>query len=727
MGLSTRIFIGLFAGAFTGLFFGEMVADLKIIGDIFIKLLQMTVLPYIVVSLIAGFGRMTTEQVKRLALRGSAVLLVIWVLALVLIFLAPLAFPQLDTASFFSSPMEMTDRGNDLLDLYLPANIFYSLSNNLVPAVVLFSILMGIALISVEDKSSVLPIFDGLSAALAHINALIVQLTPFGIFAIAAAAAGTMTIEELARVQVYLVTYIALALVITFWVFPGLVSAVSGIPFRKVLLTFKDALVTAFATGNQFVVLPLIAENCKTLLAEYDLPEEESASAIDVIVPVSFNFPSLGKMLVLLFVLFAAWFTDTELVMAQRLDLAFNGLFSLFGSINIAVPYLLDSLRIPADMFQLFMVTGVVVGRFGAMLAALHIIVLSVIGTLAMCGKLQLSWRATGRYLATSGAVVLLLLVILRAYFSIFVPEPPTRDEVLSGIALRSPGVEARVMQINADGSVETLADEEEVREFTLTDMRLGRRFDEILERGVLRVGFRPSNLPCTYLSEDGQVVGFDADMAHSLARDLGVSLEFVPFQFDTLNTSLKEGQLDIAMSCIASLPDRYTRAAFSRPYLHLRTALVLPDYMRHQIDRSNAVANPGAIKIALVSTHYFQSRVQQGFPNAQFVKLESAESFFTDPPPADALLISAEEGAAYAFRYPRYTVVTPEVPIRIPAAYALPRGETEWQEIVGNWIDLKKADGSIDGLYQYWMLGGVTNKKQPRWSIIRDVLGWVD
>ena len=94
MTLSTRIFIGLFAGIATGLFFGELVADLKIIGDVFVKLLQMTVLPYIVVSLVAGFGRMDMQEAKRLALRGAAVLGVIWLLALVWIFVAPLAFPD---------------------------------------------------------------------------------------------------------------------------------------------------------------------------------------------------------------------------------------------------------------------------------------------------------------------------------------------------------------------------------------------------------------------------------------------------------------------------------------------------------------------------------------------------------------------------------------------------------------------------------------------------------
>lgn len=730
MTLSTRIFIGLFAGIAAGLFFGELVADLKIVGDIFVKLLQMTVLPYILVSLVAGFGRMNMREAKRLALRGAVVLGVIWVLALAVIFVAPLAFPDRETASFFASPLVGEAAGADLLELYLPHNIFYSLSNNLVPAVVLFSIFMGIALISVDQKDMVLPIFDSLSAALGRINSMVVNFTPYGIFAIAAAAAGTMTVEELGRVQVYLVTYVAIALLVTFWIFPGLVSAVSGIPFRDVLNTFRDALVTAFATGNQFVVLPLIAENCKTLLARHGLPEKETESAIDIIVPVSFNFPSLGKMLVLLFVLFAAWFTDTTVDLGQRLSLAFNGLFSLFGSINVAVPYMLDSLRIPSDMFQLFMVTGVVVGRFGAMLAALHIIVLSVIGTLAVCGRLQLSWARAGRYLGISAGSVALLLAVLHAYFSAFVPEPPAREEVLAAIKPLLPQVRATVRLQAPPLPGESLVDEDDapeslVEEISVTDLRLGRRFDEIMERGVLRVGYRPENLPCTYLNGAGDVVGFDADMAHSLAGDMGLELEFIPFSFDTLYSALRAGQLDIAMSCIASLPDRYTRAGFSRPYLDLNMALVMPDYMRHLVREDSDRME--SISFALVSSHYFEARLRERVPNATFVEIESAESFFRDPPPADALLLTAEEGAAYAYRYPRYDVVLPEREVKVPAAYALPRGESEWRDVVSNWVQLKQADGSVDQLYRYWMKGGATERKRRRWSIVHDVLGWVD
>lgn len=52
--LSTSILIGLVSGIATGIFFGELCAPLQVVGDGFIKLLQMTILPYIVVSLILG-------------------------------------------------------------------------------------------------------------------------------------------------------------------------------------------------------------------------------------------------------------------------------------------------------------------------------------------------------------------------------------------------------------------------------------------------------------------------------------------------------------------------------------------------------------------------------------------------------------------------------------------------------------------------------------------------
>ncbi|MBL0699345.1 MAG: cation:dicarboxylase symporter family transporter, partial [Desulfosarcina sp.] len=64
LSLSTNILIGVVLGGVCGIFFGEYCAFLQIFGDAFIKLLQMTILPYIVVSLILGIGGLTYEQAR---------------------------------------------------------------------------------------------------------------------------------------------------------------------------------------------------------------------------------------------------------------------------------------------------------------------------------------------------------------------------------------------------------------------------------------------------------------------------------------------------------------------------------------------------------------------------------------------------------------------------------------------------------------------------------------
>ena len=88
--LSTWIFVGLAAGLGGGLFFGEYCSPLKVVGEAYVRLLQMTVLPYIAVSLIANMGRLRPQHGRRLMLLGGGVMAVLWLLGL----LAVCVFPQ---------------------------------------------------------------------------------------------------------------------------------------------------------------------------------------------------------------------------------------------------------------------------------------------------------------------------------------------------------------------------------------------------------------------------------------------------------------------------------------------------------------------------------------------------------------------------------------------------------------------------------------------------------
>jgi ABC-type amino acid transport substrate-binding protein len=77
---------------------------------------------------------------------------------------------------------------------------------------------------------------------------------------------------------------------------------------------------------------------------------------------------------------------------------------------------------------------------------------------------------------------------------------------------------------------------------------------------------------------------------------------------------------------------------------------------------------------------------------------------------------------------YPGYTVAVPlPKPFKIPIAYPLPHGDEKLTTFVNTWIELKKKDGTVDGIFNHWILGETAGRKGPRWSVIRDVLGWVE
>ena len=259
--LSTNIMIGLLLGVFAGLFFGEYCRHLQIVGDAFIKLLQMSILPYIVVSIIAGIGGLSFDRAKALARKAGLLLLLFWGVGFFIILVLPLAFPHLDSGSFFSSSLVALPKKVDFVDLYIPANPFKSLSNNVVPAVVLFSLFLGIALMGAKDKEIIIKPLSTLSDALIKVANYVVYLTPIGVFAISASAAGTMTIEQFGRLQVYFITFFVGAVALTFLFLPLMVAAFTPFKYKDVVGVSKDALLTGFTTGNLFIILPVLIQN----------------------------------------------------------------------------------------------------------------------------------------------------------------------------------------------------------------------------------------------------------------------------------------------------------------------------------------------------------------------------------------------------------------------------------------------------------------------------------
>jgi Na+/H+-dicarboxylate symporter len=258
LSLSTRIVIGLILGILVGLFFGEGAAVLQPLADIYIRLMQMTVLPYLVMALVIGFGQLERDTARRLAVRGGSLLVLVWILTSIVLVAMPLTFPEFESASFFSHALVEPAQQFSLADLYFTANPFHSLANAVVPAVVLFSSMLGIGLIGLENREQLLSTLRVVNEAITRITKFVVGLTPIGVFAIGAVTAGTMSFETLQRLEVYLVTFGAAALLLTFVVLPLLVTSMTPFTYREVMRVGRDAMLTAFVTNNAFIVLPIL-------------------------------------------------------------------------------------------------------------------------------------------------------------------------------------------------------------------------------------------------------------------------------------------------------------------------------------------------------------------------------------------------------------------------------------------------------------------------------------
>jgi ABC-type amino acid transport substrate-binding protein len=614
---------------------------------------------------------------------------------------------------FFSTSLVERPQPFNFVDLYIPSNPFYSLANNVVPAVVLFAVIVGVALIGVERKQMLLDVLRTASEAVARVTRSIVRLTPYGLFAIAASAAGTLSLEQLGRLQVYLITYVAVALLLSLWVLPGLVAALTPIRMREMFGLSRDALITAFVAGDLFIVLPGLIEASRILLARHAAGRREAAELPDVLVPTSFNFPHTGKLLSLSFILFAGWFADALVPLKDYPQLAMTGLLTFFGSLNAAVPFLLDLFRIPADTFQLFLATGVINSRVGTLVAAVHTLTVALLGTCAITGMLRFRRGPLIRYLGVTAVLTIVVVGGARALFAGLLRPQYTRDQVLAGMNLLQQPTPATVHKVAP-------AQESSDARPVLQSLR---------ERGVLRVGYMPDALPFSFFNVKGELVGFDVELAHRLASELHVRVEFVPIDRTHMADQVSSGFCDIVMAGVAVTTERATTILFSSAYLDETVGFAVPDHSREQFSSWDRIRDLPSVVIAVPDVPYYIDKVRQMVPRAEVRVIDDLSRMFAEwDADVQALAIPAERGSAWTLLYPEFSVVVPEPGImKVPLAYPIGRHDPAFASFMNTWIDLKRKDGTLEALYDYWVLGRDAAPRRPRWSVIRNVLHWVD
>ncbi len=726
LGLAEQVLVGFLLGVAAGVFFGEMVGWLKIVGDIFIKLLQITVIPYVSLSLITGVGGLRYDDIKVLALKGGGVLLGVWAVTLLVVVLMPLSFPEWPSSSFFSTSLVEEAPTPDFLSLFIPSNPFDSYANAVVPAVVVFSILVGIALIGMDKKQAAIEPLSVFRDALMQVTGIIAKLAPLGVFALIASAAGTTDIEDLARLQVYIVLYSMIALVFGLLVLPALVTALTPLRYGDIVSALRTPLITAFATGSSLIVLPLLVEECKRLIADAtsfgEKAQEQADTSVDVLIPTSYTFPSASILLSLFFILFGGWYIGSEVSVTAYPTLILVGIPTLFGGTLFGIPFLLDLFRLPNDLFQVFISLDVIGGRFGVILSVMHFAAVALIGAIAVAGRLRLRLVPLIRFALVSTASIAAVLIGVRAFYTYVVVAPYTKDQALKGLHLLINPQPAKVYS--------------EVPEHLKQADREPASLTEIKHRGVLRVCFVPGSYPSAFFNDENppQLVGFHVEMAHRFARHIEVPIEFLAVDNETDGAErLNAGSCDLLMASLPISAARAVKMALTLPVYRSPVGLIVRDHRRNDFQTWGDLRELGVtLRLALRGSSETLSAARAVLPDATFVPIYSQddlknilESGASD---VDAIVAFSEEGAAWTLLYPNFTLVVLKPTMFVPMVYATTTGNDGLLRPFNAWIVAQKSRGTFDKMYKYWMLGEAAKiERPPRWSVIRNVLHWID
>lgn len=651
--------LGLLFGAAAG----ERAVALAPVGDAFLRLLTMTILPFVVVGIVRGLGSLSDQTALRLVRRGAAILGVLWALTMLYLAVLVASFPPEPPGGVFSHVALVEVAPVDHLSLFVPANVFAALVAAQVPAVVLFSALLGLAVAHTEDAEHLLRTLTVAERALAQVTRFALRVTPLGVFARCAATAGSVSWAEIDHLAPFLLLYISAALVALLWLVPVWVSALLPVGRGQLLRVSRDAIVLAAASGMHFVCIPLIARAVRLLYEE----DDETVDELDVLVPVSLNLPQAGSVLDLSFVAFVSWAYAEPIGALDWAWLAAVGPLHLPAGPAATLSTLLVDLDLPLDGLHLYRSASVVLGFVRAPLDALSQVALAALYVGWCRGTLR---RGPGPILRAAGwtaATAAALAGLLRLGFAALpeAPQPP------------SPAPPAQAPVADA---------------LDVPPASSGDRLQAIRARGVARVAVPDDQPPWAWQGPHGRL-GLDVELATSWAGRQGVAVAFVPLRRGELAEDLASGEVDLALGGLSGLTPGVDAA--SEPYLLSPLVLLAPDpqvrlLLAHPRPRRFAVLDRGLLPIARA---WGLDGEEQATDWAAYVAGRASP----------VLLTTREEAAAQAHRRPALGVAQVALG-QVALVVALPPGEEALRASVDAWLVGLRDSGVVERWRDRWL-----------------------
>ena len=228
---------------------------------------------------------------------------------------------------------------------------------------------------------------------------------------------------------------------------------------------------------------------------------------------------------------------------------------------------------------------------------------------------------------------------------------------------------------------------------------------DQVLQKGQLAVCTTGDYKPYTFLREDGEYEGIDITMARSLAKSLGVEVQWVPTTWKTLMPDMIAGKCDIGMGGISVTLERQKKAFFSNP-LDVDGKIPLVRCADEPLYQTVEQINQPSVRLIEPAGGTNEAFARAFLPKASLA-FHDNKTIFQEllDKKADVMITDASEALYQQKRMPGLCAVNPTRYMQYgEKAYLLPRDDTTWKGYVDQWLHLSKATGAYQQTLSQWV-----------------------
>ena len=230
---------------------------------------------------------------------------------------------------------------------------------------------------------------------------------------------------------------------------------------------------------------------------------------------------------------------------------------------------------------------------------------------------------------------------------------------------------------------------------------------NQILKRGELRVGTEAGYMPFEMRDKQGNIIGFDIDLAKKMASVLKVKVTFVNTQWDGIIPALLTDKFDILMGGMTITAERNVQVNFSKPYVVIGQTVLLAKKNQGKVKSYKDLNAPQYVVATKLGTSG-DIAAQRFVPNAKLRQFETEADAALEVRNgrADAFIYDLPYNAVYSHQYPEGVLFLGEAFTKEPLGWAIRKGDPDFLNWLDNFLEQIRDDGTYDVLYKRWFEG---------------------